>query len=693
MFRNPTDRVLLTCALAYGVASITSCGGSETNNSSDSGLTVQGTGDGSQGRDVLHLDGANSVDVGLPTVEAGIPDAAVSLDVQTTPDVANADAPVANGDVYMAPVDMPTARPETTPGQADTIFFTRDVPLVPDLPPAVDLSAVDLSIDGPAPVDLAIDGPMPVDLAIDGPGQPDAVPDVPQVQPGTGGFSGGGIVAGRPECYVAGDCTPQATTCLSSTCIFNTCGVVNAPLGTPCQDNGGAVCDGNGSCTASHCSDGVQDADETDVDCGASCDQLGKLCQYSPRQQMCRSGSDCASGVCGAQLLGGAGGADGGGGIDAGGTGPLWCQPPSCSDGVQNGDETDVDCGGSCGATCQSANPQQKCKVPSDCVSSVCSESTPAGNTGGSGGSSGTGGNLGTGGSDGGVDAGGSGQLMCQPPSCFDGVQNGDETDVDCGGSCGATCKFANPQQKCKVPGDCVSGVCSVSAPVPGTGGNGTGGTGGSNIDGGSSTGGAVGSVDGGIDSGASAQLMCQPCASDSDCVQTSLQCGVNDTWLWILGNTMCSGSICTSCPILTADVSNYCGIVQECDFNAALGCDLNSPKCVPHCIDRQSDYDESGVDCGGKDCPGCSIGQGCNGDSDCSSGLGCSTLRNSPTLYTCVDSCLDGHIDGDETDIDCGGTKCTARCSQGQGCKALSDCQPGMYCDGVYFCTFGGGG
>lgn len=93
--------------------------------------------------------------------------------------------------------------------------------------------------------------------------------------------------------------------------------------------------------------------------------------------------------------------------------------PADCSDGVQNGDETDVDCGGSfCGA----CSPGQGCDGPSDCTSLVCT------------------GNV------------------CQAPTCADGVLNQDETDIDCGGSCGATCAFG---QSCSGGGDCVTGTCS----------------------------------------------------------------------------------------------------------------------------------------------------------------------------------------------------------------------------------------
>jgi hypothetical protein len=73
-------------------------------------------------------------------------------------------------------------------------------------------------------------------------------------------------------------------------------------------------------------------------------------------------------------------------------------QVPNCSDGIQNGDETGVDCGGSC--------------LP--CI--TCNDGIQNGNETG-------------------VDCGGS----CPPcTTCTDGIQNGNETGVDCGGSCPA---------------------------------------------------------------------------------------------------------------------------------------------------------------------------------------------------------------------------------------------------------------
>ena len=63
-------------------------------------------------------------------------------------------------------------------------------------------------------------------------------------------------------------------------------------------------------------------------------------------------------------LTGDAGAAGDGGGVDA--------LPALCRDGIQDGDETDVDCGGSC-AWCGSG---QRCAIASDCVTGSCSTDT-----------------------------------------------------------------------------------------------------------------------------------------------------------------------------------------------------------------------------------------------------------------------------------------------------------------------------
>ena len=62
------------------------------------------------------------------------------------------------------------------------------------------------------------------------------------------------------------------------------------------------------------------------------------------------------------------GNGDGDGDASGDGDGDL---PPSCSNGVQDGDETDLDCGGVCGDTCKDGD---RCKVDDDCINSPCNE-------------------------------------------------------------------------------------------------------------------------------------------------------------------------------------------------------------------------------------------------------------------------------------------------------------------------------
>jgi len=158
-------------------------------------------------------------------------------------------------------------------------------------------------------------------------------------------------------------------------CYAPTCGT-NAPLASngvcttkwgtsgTCQVDfscrectGDANCSGgtsscqNGKCVPAHCVNAMQDSasGETDIDCGGPCApcDTGKTCSGS---------GDCA-----------------GGGTCLGN--PKLCQAPACSDGIKNGDETGVDCGGACAM--DPANPlkcatNSNCLYPSDCLSGRC---------------------------------------------------------------------------------------------------------------------------------------------------------------------------------------------------------------------------------------------------------------------------------------------------------------------------------
>lgn len=165
-------------------------------------------------------------------------------------------------------------------------------------------------------------------------------------------------------------------------------------------------------CVTPTCTDQKKNQDETDVDCG------GMTCttRCSDGKQ-CKEDSDCGSGNC------------------ANGS----CQEPTCNDGKQNGKETDVDCGG---GSCPACAPTLKCGVDADCKSKICYGADDAGPGATDGGAPGT----------------------CAQPSCTDGILNGLETDVDCGGAECPECKLG---KKCMTPTDCTSNVCNQTCVCP----------------------------------------------------------------------------------------------------------------------------------------------------------------------------------------------------------------------------------
>ena len=161
-------------------------------------------------------------------------------------------------------------------------------------------------------------------------------------------------------CLAPTDCPVPATKCLIATCdaTAHTCGTTPAALGATCTDNGGVVCDGTGVCVADHCADGVKDADETDVDCG------GVDCTTCADGQKCLTASDCTDQVCGGMLTGNC-------------TTACTCNAPTCMDGVQNGQETDKDCGGPvCDAAGKTCALGLGCGAAADCTGSAACSGT-----------------------------------------------------------------------------------------------------------------------------------------------------------------------------------------------------------------------------------------------------------------------------------------------------------------------------
>ena len=210
---------------------------------------------------------------------------------------------------------------------------------------------------------------------------------------------------------VSGDCDPTLRQCIpapscsdrvrngTETGIDCGGGVCPAcPNGMSCNQDSDCQSDycSSGLCsTASPCSNNVRDGNETDVDCG------GGICSRCITGQLCNVNSDCQSDDC---------------------SGGVCTMASPCSNNVRDGSETDIDCGG---GTCPACANGRSCQDGArDCVSDSC------------------------------VNA------VCVPAgSCTDGVRNGTETDVDCGGG---TCPSCQMGLACQANGDCQSHLCDT---------------------------------------------------------------------------------------------------------------------------------------------------------------------------------------------------------------------------------------
>ncbi len=107
----------------------------------------------------------------------------------------------------------------------------------------------------------------------------------------------------------------------------------------------------------------------------------------------------------------------------------------------------------------------------------------------------------------------------------------------------------------------------------------------------------------------------------------------------------------------------------NDCDGEVDEGC-------VDLCADGVLGEEESDVDCGGPDCPGCAPGLSCDDGADCES-LICD--EGTCTLATCED----GVTNGSESDVDCGAPGCPG-CPVGGVCEEASNCLSSVCTDGV---------
>ncbi|WP_437676331.1 hypothetical protein [Sorangium sp. So ce131] len=162
---------------------------------------------------------------------------------------------------------------------------------------------------------------------------------------GTGG-SGGEDTGGAPECVDDEDCVVRGDPCHVAVCDAGACGRRALPAGTVpaaqvegdclevvCEEGGarheapddGDVPDDGEVCTADACDAGRPvHTPRPGEPCGSSAG--GAVCNELGMCAGCASDADCDGTRC----------TDG------------ICQPPTCSDAIQNGTEAGVDCGGAC---------------------------------------------------------------------------------------------------------------------------------------------------------------------------------------------------------------------------------------------------------------------------------------------------------------------------------------------------------
>jgi hypothetical protein len=320
-------------------------------------------------------------------------------------------------------------------------------------------------------------------------------------------------------------------------------------LGASCRDDGdcesGSYCaPETASCEVPRCTDGLKNGAEVLADCG------GGTCAGCPPGSACALAIDCESAVCDAGL----------------------CAAATCTDGVKNQNETDLDCGGSC-SPCDIG---RACLAGANCQSFVCTAG------------------------------------LCAAASCTDGVKNQNETDVDCGGSCDP----CDTGLACVVAADCASAVCGALACAPG------------------------------------ALLCCQAPSCDDDVANGTepfVDCGNAACGGCPVGNTcglsqqcitgLCQGGRCAVPPTCTDNITNGLESDTDCGGPDCPRCrdlsECNGPgdcinnNCDPtgiciSCGDATRNGTETDVDCGGADpfCLRCAPGQACGSNSDCATGF-----------------------------------------------------------------------
>ncbi|MBR4984543.1 MAG: hypothetical protein IKY83_02230 [Proteobacteria bacterium] len=344
----------------------------------------------------------------------------------------------------------------------------------------------------------------------------------------------------------------------------------------------------------------------------------------------------------------------------------------TCGNGTKDGTESDVDCGG---LMCPKCINSKACGVDTDCASGYCNEGTCDKKTCAKDSDCGSG-------------------LKCNveleecymPETCSDGIKNQDETDVDCGGSCSA-CAFG---QHCTVNKDCdtnqCNGTCTGTKPDPAD-----------------------------LSKLSINEVMGSPKTSDFFAIQT----GTNQTEFVEIINLDSRAASLDGIQLKlqkegSADADKVIDLVGVIPANGVF---VVSEAAIPMANDganmvaslgmtNKAAYtlwlEKDGAKASEVTRAALSSGNGksqnrnpdkdtANGTLDWHDNVSSEKLLNSPGYCAnggkfsenckVEDTCNNGVKDGNESDVDCGGTKC-GKCDKGKSCNTNNDCLNGM-CEG----------
>jgi hypothetical protein len=415
-------------------------------------------------------------------------------------------------------------------------------------------------------------------------------------------------------------------------------GVNSAPYTYPFEVHAGdsLACSASGSCE-----NRVKDAGEDGIDCGGACTVACLACIDATD---CDADETCMNGVCVGPPTGCS--------FDDDCPVGLVCQNDVCVQGT--GCTSDSECGNSqvCDAgTCREP-PAQGCTSADECLpGQMCTVGVCINPAGGC------------------FDNDDceyghvcfAGACVFDPPPvdlCTNGVKDGDEDGLDCGGSCPA-CVQCVSDQACLTGEVCIANVCvpvtthnqcSTDDECPGQR--------------------CIAGICVGI---------VEACTSHNDC---------RDGFACVLGQCVQPSDGCNT--------NDDCSSAEVCFGKACVP----APPPADLCTNGVWDGDEDGLDCGGS-CPACIACYDdavCQGDAcieevcvdpfprdTCTDNVDCVGQYCVEGLCTgsTYDRCTDGVRNGDEEAVDCGGS-----CAACVACFSLEDCAAGTVCGDEQVCV-----